>query len=275
VELLTVIAIIAVLAAILLPGLRRAKQRALAVACMSNLRQTGIGIFQYTEEYGEFPSNETQAISWWYYRYRTRGANGVMWVRQVAGSQGWQDPVYRCPARLPGNNEIVGNTPWNGENWCWGARTHRQHAEELWDANQVRNGDRGWYYYQGPLHYYEEWVGSTQYIACTDWDVQANAWDCWGDAWRSNNSLSRRDPIQNRATNQNSPVFRRTGGARVIAYCPNASRVPGPGGGSPWWHQWTAPHMDQRAIGEGVSVEAAVDSRNYLFNDGRVVFLNR
>lgn len=277
VELLTIIAIIAVLAALLFPSLRLAKARAVVVSCASNLRQTGVAIFIYTESYGEFPSNETQAPNGPYYRYRTRGANGVMWVRQIGGTDGWKEPAYRCPARLPANNEILGSVPWNGDNWCWAARTQPSSSEELWDANQLRNGDRSWYYYQGPLHYYEHLQGSppTVVVDSTLIDIVSNAWDCWGDSWRSNSSLSRRDPINSLAQSQNSPVWRRQGGLRVIAYCPTMERVPGPSGGNPWWHEWAVPHMQQRWTGDVVSWEPAIDSRNYLFNDGHVVFVNR
>ena len=48
VELLVVIAIISLLIAMLLPALAGARAEAYKVKCMSNLRQQGIGIYQYT-----------------------------------------------------------------------------------------------------------------------------------------------------------------------------------------------------------------------------------
>jgi len=53
IELLVVIAIIAILAAILFPVFARARENARRSSCMSNLRQIGLGIMQYTQDYDE------------------------------------------------------------------------------------------------------------------------------------------------------------------------------------------------------------------------------
>jgi prepilin-type N-terminal cleavage/methylation domain-containing protein/prepilin-type processing-associated H-X9-DG protein len=56
IELLVVIAIIAVLAAILFPVFARARESARTSSCASNLKQVGLGLMQYLQDYDErFP----------------------------------------------------------------------------------------------------------------------------------------------------------------------------------------------------------------------------
>ena len=57
IELLVVIAIIAILAAILFPVFARARENARRASCQSNLKQMGLGIIQYTQDYDEFLPN--------------------------------------------------------------------------------------------------------------------------------------------------------------------------------------------------------------------------
>jgi prepilin-type N-terminal cleavage/methylation domain-containing protein/prepilin-type processing-associated H-X9-DG protein len=61
IELLVVIAIIAILAAILFPVFARARENARRASCMSNLKQMGLGVMMYAQDYDErYP----QQLNW-------------------------------------------------------------------------------------------------------------------------------------------------------------------------------------------------------------------
>lgn len=67
IELLVVIAIIAILAAILFPVFARARENARKANCQSNMKQIGLGILQYVQDYDEtmpMYANATYTYNW-------------------------------------------------------------------------------------------------------------------------------------------------------------------------------------------------------------------
>jgi prepilin-type N-terminal cleavage/methylation domain-containing protein len=68
IELLVVIAIISILIALLLPAMKRAREAARRVSCLSNMRQLYLFAAQYAAEFkGALPTvpNYTQTVDWW------------------------------------------------------------------------------------------------------------------------------------------------------------------------------------------------------------------
>lgn len=97
VELLVAIAIIAILAALLFPGINAPKGNARRAICMSNLRQISVGIRLYLDDQSNAPLGNTNAthtpfLSWTDYRPLINNYVGV----KTASSP--EDKVFACPA---------------------------------------------------------------------------------------------------------------------------------------------------------------------------------
>ncbi len=84
IELLVVIAIIAILAAILFPVFARAREKARQTACLSNLKQLGLGVMQYMQDYDEtYPCQTTAGTGNVQYYSSADGRTDATWLNSI------------------------------------------------------------------------------------------------------------------------------------------------------------------------------------------------
>jgi prepilin-type N-terminal cleavage/methylation domain-containing protein/prepilin-type processing-associated H-X9-DG protein len=87
IEILVTVAIIAILAAILFPVFARARENARKAACMSNLKQIGLAMMQYTQDY-----DETYPTAW-----TTDTPSKIIYWYQVLDPYVKNKQVFICP----------------------------------------------------------------------------------------------------------------------------------------------------------------------------------
>ncbi len=139
VELLVVVAIIALLISILLPSLSTARRQARGVQCLAHCRQLITGMTYYLDEWNSFPAHQ------WKVPVDSGGTRRQRWFKAMAGYLGGLD-LQACPAtptwEVGRNNSYGYNYKYLGS-----ARTHANAAAnpgwlERFPVRQVRSAGR-------------------------------------------------------------------------------------------------------------------------------------
>ena len=99
IELLVVVAIIAILAGLLLPALASAKAKSRQTKCISNMRQIGLAMVMYADDFNGKPPTTTH----------NNLSTNASWINLLKPYAGKVDQIRICPADARGTERLTNN----------------------------------------------------------------------------------------------------------------------------------------------------------------------
>ena len=287
VELLVVVGIIAILIAVLLPALVKARHAANRVACASNLRQVGIAMANYVARFRNYPVPIGQAgfnpayTSWNYAvdRWNPPGSliplhsTGSSTENYLFGHGAWWVGVLTQDLRWYTRREMMCTT--NTRDWveCYQARTPNMWnntslgvltsnvgGDITFNPNQYEGIRSPWYVYMHPFT-------NDGYVSPDWWDVQHAGSDVAALLFNGAENLKYRMQPSGRVVGARISHKR-----RVQFLCPTVSTFAPPY----WVRQVFEPHGKNEYTGtQNSRAPKNPEDKNYLYTDGSVISVRR